>query len=354
MSVKGKSREMGGKRVTIEDVAKAMGVSRGTVSRAFNKRSDINAKTRERVIEVSKELGYLPNANARGLAKGRSEKIGVVCPNLSNPFFTEMVTNIEKAARAEGISAILAMTHDDVEVEKEVLLRMASGQVDGVIITPCESDESVSLLNWSGVHMPIVCLKALEGLQCDSVMFDDTRAAHMVLEHLAKLGHERIAFLAPSQPEWSVEQRKTAYYGTLRNLNLEYSLSIECLSSPLSGEDEFEGVFRELGRSGGEVPTAIFAYDDIIALHLIKRLLASGLRVPLDISVVGMDNIAIGELAVVPLTTVALDSPRLGEVSVKLLLERLAGDGQGEIRDIKLQPRFIERSSTASLVNRKA
>jgi DNA-binding LacI/PurR family transcriptional regulator len=182
-------------------------------------------------------------------------------------------------------------------------------------------------------------------------MFDDAAAARMVVEHLAELGHERIAFLAPSEPSWSVAQRETAYRENLRRLNLEYSVRLECLPSPRAGEDVFDSVFRELSKPSGESPSAVFAFDDIIALNLIRRLIDGGLRVPEDVSVVGMDDISIGELAVVPLTTVALDSPSLGDIAVELLMGRLEGKRSGDIRDVKLEPRFVKRSSTASVAS---
>ena len=341
------------KKVSIEDVARASGVSRGTVSRAFNKRSDINKETRKKVLEIARDLNYLPNSSARGLAKGCSECVGIVVPDLLNPFLAEMVTFIERSARKHSLSASLALTDGDLTIQEEVMIRMASGPVDGIIITPCESNDSIKLLNWINTRIPVVALKNIDGLECDTVICNDSLAAKLILEHLLKLGHKRIAFLCPEVPLCSVGQRLGAYKSTLNSLGVEYNKHFICDTEKSNKEncDLGKVVKTLLKMSPEERPTAIFAYDDIIALHLIVALQNAGISVPEDMSVAGFDNISMGELASIPLTTVAADSARLGEVAIEILQNKLKKNNKKEVSNITLIPELFVRDSTAKPKN---
>ena len=260
------------KKVSIEDIAKATGVSRGTVSRAFNQRSDIKKETREKVLEIARKLNYLPNSSARGLAKGCSECVGIVVPDLLNPFLSEMVTYIERSVRKHNLSASLALTDGEMPLQEDIMMRMAAGKVDGIIITPCENPESVKLVNWINTRVPVVALKQFEGMECDTVICNDNLASKLILEHLLDLGHQRIAFASPVSPGWSVGQRFDAYKHTLNSLGIKYNKHFVCNSGKTSTENcGFDEMVKALLKMPPEErPTAIFAYDDIIALHLIR------------------------------------------------------------------------------------
>ncbi|HCE42531.1 MAG TPA: hypothetical protein DET40_03165 [Lentisphaeria bacterium] len=338
-------------RISIDDIAKIAGVSRGTVSRAFNERSDINAKTREKVLRISKKLNYFPNPSARGLAKGRSECIGIVVPDLKNPFLPEMVSSIGKSAEKYGMSSLLSITDNNIMMQEKILVKMSSGQVDGLLITPCESPESIAMLNTMNSKLPIISLKHFERLQCSSVMFDDMLGAKLIIEHLAELGHKKIAFLSPTSPEWSIKQRLVACNDALQSFNIGYRKHYKLQNSG-SSHNLWEEI-KELVFSGAEKnpPTAIFAYDDIIALHALKAAESCGLKVPDDISIAGFDNISFSEMAGVPLTTVAVNSERLGETAIDLLMRILkSANRHEEIHHIMLKPELIVRKSTSSPV----
>ena len=338
------------KKISIEDIAIASGVSRGTVSRAFNQRSDIKKATREKVLEIARKLNYLPNSSARGLAKGCSECVGIVVPDLLNPFLSEMVTYIERSARKHNLSATLALTDGEMELQEGIMMRLAAGKVDGIIITPCENLESVKLINWINSRMPVVALKQFEGMECDTVICNDNMASKLILEHLLSLGHKRIAFASPEVPEWSVGQRLDSYKSTLKSLGVKYNKHFIC-DIGKAGQDHFglEKVVKNVKQTApADRPTAIFAFDDIIALHLIVALKLAGLSVPEDISVAGLDNISMGELASVPLTTAAASSARLGEVAVDILYNKLKNDSKKEVSNITLIPELFVRRSTAA------
>ena len=337
-----------GKKVTIEDIAEMTGFSRGTVSRAFNQCLDINKDTRRMILEAARKLNYLPNPSARGLAKGRSECIGIVVPNLKNPFLAEMVSNMETSARAHGLSAILGIFNHDIEAQENILMRMASGQVDGIIITPCESPESIKQLNWINSRIPVVSLKHFEGLDCDAVMSNDKMAVRLVIEHLLACGHKKIAIVSPLEPKWSVKERLEAYNNTLDNMDVDYRKHIVCENiESYENSIILRPVVDELIRlKKKDGVSAIIAYDDIIALQLIKKLQLRGLSIPNDFAVAGIDDISFAKLGAVALTSAGAETTRLCEVAIGILTDRILSKKHDELRNVTLMPKLYSREST--------
>lgn len=337
------------KRISIDDIAKIAGVSRGTVSRAFNERSDINRKTREKVLEIARKNNYFPNSSARGLAKGRTETIGIIVPEIKNPFLPEMITAIEKAAQKHGMSALLAITDGNILTQEKLLTKMASGQVDGILVTPCETAESIEMLNYINQKIPVVCLKNFDGLRCSSVSYDDRIGVRQLIEHLQKLGHQRIAYIYPAESSWTAKQRISAYNETLDSLSLTYRKLYE-----IPEDVPFQDIWKTIGKmvfSSGykNTPTALLAFDDIIAIHVMKAADACGKKVPQDISIAGFDNISFSMISSVPLTTVWVNRDRLGETAIDILMRRLKSEIKiEELHHITLIPEMIVRCSTAA------
>ena len=340
------------KKITIEDIAKATGVSRGTVSRAFNQRSDINKNTRRKILDAAQKLNYLPNQSARGLAKGKSECVGVVVPNLLNPFLAEMVTRLEVAVRAHGMSAILGIVDHDVELQESVLMRMASGQIDGLLITPCEGVESIKQINWINKRIPVVALKQFDGLDCDTVMCNDSMAIKLVVEHLLSLGHEKIVYISPRKPEWSVAQRLKAYHDSLDMLNINYKKHLHCnYNDHRDDNSELDKVIENLIKlKKRDMVTAVVAYDDIIAMQLIKQLHDRNMPVPEAFSIAGIDNIAFSQYGVVPLTSAACNTDKLCDAAIETLIYKLKNNDQDELRNVILKPKLYIRDSSRSLI----
>ncbi len=338
-------------RISIDDIARFSGVSRGTVSRAFNERSDISRKTRAKVLEIARKHNYFPNNSARGLAKGKTECIGIVVPDLRNPFMPEMITAIEKAAMKHGFSALLAISDGNTEMQSSILTRMASGQVDGIITTPCETSESLRMLNAINPKIPVVSLKNFDGLRCSSVVYNDRIGVQQMIEHLVSLGHSRIAFVSPppSEARWTVSARYSAYDEILESMNLKYRMNYE-LFPDTNPSEMWKHIGKSIFDSGNRnPPTALLAFDDIIAIHLLKAAEAYGKKVPSDISIAGFDNISFSAISSIPLTTVCVNRERLGETAMDLLMRRLKKDIKPEeLHHIVLLPELMIRSSTAT------
>ncbi len=334
--------------MNINDVARASGVSRGTVSRAFNERSDINAKTRERVLKIARQMGYVPNANARGLAKGRTDCVGVVVPDVVNVFLAEQVSAIERQLRAHGKTAILGLTHGQAADERNILGRMVSGQVDGIIMTPCEDEQGVHYINEINRRLPVVSLKDFPGLECATLMGDDRRGIHLVMEHLIELRHQRIAFACHSGQQWSAHERLAAYREAIaaKGLAAEVVITVPPVDEPDFEEELRAQVKRLLTEGGAESPTAIVAFDDMIAIYLVRALIGLGIRVPEDVSVTGFDNIRFAAMTEVPVTSVAAGSDDLGTHAVRLLLAAAARETAEPVHT-RLPMRLHVRRSTA-------
>ncbi|HOK03731.1 MAG TPA: LacI family DNA-binding transcriptional regulator [Victivallales bacterium] len=334
------------KKISINDVATALGISRGTVSRAFNdNRKDINPETRQRILEAAKRMGYYPDMSARRLVKGKTECIGIIVPDLRNPFLCEMVTEIEKYTISKGYSALLSLVDNNIENQEKILTRMKSGQVDGIIITPCEHRKTVQMLNKVASQKPLVSLKKIFGLKCDIVSFDDSLGVQMMTEYLISKGHKKIVYLCPEEPELTVQVRFTAYKMSMENASLESKVVNLCTEDRDSDQyiEMIEGIFNS-----PYSPTAIFAYDDMIAINLIKTLKNMGVKVPDDISIVGFDNISFGEMIDPPLTTVAIDGAALGKNAVETIFSKIENQqGFESIHELKLIPKLIERASVS-------
>lgn len=341
------------KKVSINDIAKLAEVSRGTVSRAFNDRSDINKKTREKVLSIAAELNYLPNQSARGLAKGTTESIGIIIPNFDNPFLTELVTEIERHARAENFSSLLSISHSDEKLQNKILLKMASGQVDGIVITPVEADKSVETINRISKVVPVVAMKNFEQLNCDTVMGDDILGVKIMTEHLISEGHQNVAFIVPAkQASWTVRARVQEFNRFIETGKLTNGKIMEIPSIEENYIEKLKNSLREIIKSK-DSPTAFFAYDDIIALRTIHILKSEGYQIPKDFSVAGFDNISFSEISETPLSSISGNLSEIAENAVELLMKRIECSRkkrkQAKKKTRLIKPTlFIRQSSSSS------
>lgn len=335
------------KTVSIHDIARRTGVSRGTVSRAFNERADINPQTKAHILAVAQELNYRPNATARRLVRGRTDCIGLLVPDLSNPFLAELVTALEKQVRHQGLTAILALTHDQADLQDDALARMAAGLVDGLIVIPSETAHSVAALNQLNSRFPLVVTKELDGLLCDTVMGDDALAIRQLVDHLAALGHKRIAWVAPVAPEWSVHERLRVFEDARRACRLKPVPGIWLRAGTGQSVNEIKtALAARFAATAAPPPTALVAYDDIIALHLVRTLRDMGVQIPGQLSVTGFDNITFAAMGEVPLTTVAFDVDEQARLALELLLQRLADRHEAPPTHRRISPTLCVRQST--------
>ncbi len=324
--------------VTIHEVAKGADVSVSTVSRAFTMPDMVNAATRRKVLQVAEELGYQPNRAARGLVTGKTGNIGVVVPDVANPFFSAMLKGCTARAREVRHVVFLADAAEDPRVEAEVVGAMAK-QVDGVVL--CSPRMQPAQLERLVGTTPLVLINRDEaGLP--AVLMDSADGARQALEHLAALGHRRVAHLGGPPASWAGAQRLQGVRAAAPACDVE---TVELGPFPPTFQGGVQAADLALARG----VTAVLAFNDLMGVGVLNRLAARGVAVPADISVVGFDDIEMSAMTTVPLTTVRMPVEAAGRAAIDLLLDGLDGpDGpDGTPTHRWLGTQLIVRSTTA-------
>jgi len=331
---------------TLRDVARVAGVHPGTVSRALNPqtRGLVNERTARRVLAAAEELGYRPNPIARGLRTNRSNTIGVLVPDLMNPLFAAVVRGIEDGLREAGYTPLIANTDNDAERERVAYEAMSARQVDGFIAATARRDHW--LLADRGESGPKLVLvnRRVDSDAIPAVTGDDHEGVRLAVQHLAELGHRRIAHLAGSQTLYTGWSRHQGFCDGMRASGLEVDEGLIVFSDAFTE--------REGARCCGQLLerrrdfTAIVAGNDLLALGCYDALEARGLRCPEDVSVVGYNDMPFVDRFRPPLTTVRVPHYELGATAAELMLEQLRERG-ARPRQLLLAPKLVVRSSTA-------
>jgi DNA-binding LacI/PurR family transcriptional regulator len=331
--------------VTIKEIAAASGVSIATVTRALQGHPRVRPETRARVQEAAEALGYRPNDAARTLATGASNAIGLLLPSIGDRYWGEVVAGIESGADRAGFSVLLATSHGDTARSRRMLDVLLAKRVDGFLVASRREVEEA--LEQAPLPVPVVRIGPdgeldaadlatacelppselaswLERRGLDTppegvTAFDDVDAATIAVEHLAGLGHQRIAFVGASTRR-SAALRVVGFRESAQRVGAE---SADVVASPDSLE-ESDRVSREL-LAGRSRPTAVVAYDDMVAIGVIRAAHALGLRVPEQVSVVGIDDIDVAAFIEPPLTTVRQPKHELGRRAADALLTVLHG-----------------------------
>jgi len=329
-------------RVTMADVAREAGVSAMTVSRVVNEKGEVGPATRQRVLEIVERLGYRPSAIARGLATQRTGSLGLVMPDVANPFFSDVARGAEHVAYAEGYNIFLCNTDEDPQRELSVLQSLEEKQVDGVVL--CSSRLDDGELEAALAHHPAGVL-VNRRLEMDgvvgSVLIDDEAGGRMATQHLVQAGHRAVGFLAGPPASHSGQQRAKGYRAALTAAALPHNLDWMRHCSPVvQGGRE---IARRLLTAYPEL-TALFCYNDLVAVGALQACADLGRQVPDDIAIVGFDDIPLAALVIPPLTTCRVPRYELGAQAMRLLLDQVGGC-PGECEEVMLQPELIVRAS---------
>ena len=310
------------KNVTIKDIAKAAGVTHPTVSRALNNHPAIAEKTRERILKIAQEMGYVPNAAARGLKTKRTRALGAILHQIDDPFWSEVLDGVDSVLVAEGYSLFIAATHNEKQREKDVVQAMVERGVDGVLLlSPNFREEQCRFLN--SYDLPMVMVNN-EGVgECRYfISNDDEYGARLVTRHLIELGHTRLAYLG-KQHSASNRNRLAGFRTEMHAAGLHVDKKYIYHSAdgnPIGGKEGADYLL-----SLGELPTGIVCYNDFMAVGVYNAAQEKGLRIPLDVSVTGFDNILIAAYLYPPLTTFHQNKYELGQGAARMMLEVLAG-----------------------------
>lgn len=298
---------------TIRDVASVAGVSPSTASRALTSSPAVSAETRARVQRAAERLGYRANRAARGLITGRTHNLGIVVPDLGNPVFPGIVKGIQARARESDYDVFLADSDEDPPAEAK-LVRALARQVDGIVL--CSPRMPAQLLAEILAEVTVVLVNR-QIADTPSVTFDDADGVRQAVAHLHALGHRRIAWAGGPPDSYSHHQRLRGLRAVAERFGLDLVEVGEFAPRFASGL-----AAADLALAAGA--TAVLAYNDVMALGILRRLADRGVGVPERLSVVGVDDIPFAAMAHPPLTTVAVPGERAGRAAVDLLLDLLA------------------------------
>lgn len=338
------------KNTTIHDIARALKITSGTVSRALNDHSRISIATRRLVKEKSIELNYQRNKIASSLRSGKSNTIGVMIPSAEMNFFGSVVHGIELEAASKGYNILLYQTEEKTLLEKKAIDTFLGARVDGILASIAKETTDYTHfkeLNKHSKKIPLVLFdRTFADFKVPAVVIDDYKGAYLATEHLIHNGYTKIAHVSGPQQLLNFHTRLLGYQGALRANNIPFDnklvyagdLSIQC---GLSAVDYFFSLNNQ--------PNAVFAADDFTALGLIKGLKERNVSIPSDFGIIGFANEIFGEHISPSLSTVDQQTVEMGKKSVSLLIEMIEDNYKKTIKkyeNIILNPTMIKRAST--------
>ncbi|MGO4540045.1 LacI family DNA-binding transcriptional regulator [Paenibacillus sp. 2TAB19] len=340
------------RQVTIYDIAKEAKVSISTVSRVLNDTAPVRGSTRAKIEELIQKYNFQPNAMARGLLKNETGIIGVIVPDLTNPFFPEVFAGAEEEAMRSGLTFLLSNTIGDYVKESEYLSIMREKRVDGIIfmggrinLKHCEEHLVQELVQCASIIPTVLVNGGLRGTDLTRVATDEAAGTVLAVQHLIELGHTQIGFIGGESHMTTTSNKLRAFRKTMKEANLDIreewllpdSFSID------SGKRQMHNLLAMKER-----PTAVFCVNDYTAIGAIKAAAEAGLTIPDDMSIVGFDDIPLAHHFIPELTTVSQQAHELGMTSVKVLKAMM--NKEKVKKHTSLEPKLIVRQSTRALM----
>jgi LacI family transcriptional regulator len=335
----------GRSRLTIREVADLAGVSTATVSRVINGRAEVSERARKAVMRVVREHGYSTNRTARGLSGGRTGLVGVTLPVVHHSYFSVILDGAGEALYEHDMRMVLCPTHHEHEREVTLLERLMQGTTDGaVLILPEESGDELSALHEHGYHFVIVDPHKPLDERVPTVSAAHTSGASEAVEHLLSLGHRRIAAITGPRGWIATDERLRGYRAALAAVGVMPDPRLE-VESDFSDRGGLEATERLLDLD--EPPTAVFAFNDMMAIGAMQAARRHGIRIPEDLSIVGFDDTFEASIVTPTLTTVRQPLAEMGRMAVALLV-RLLQNQRIEAVHVELATKLVIRESSAA------
>lgn len=326
---------------TIYEIARMVGVSTATVSRALSSRGYVRKDLKERILQVAREMDYMPNSFARGLVTKQSHILGLIMPDICNPFFPAVARGVEDVASENGYNVVLCNTDGSRAKENDYISVLRSQQTDGVIFTTSQvSSRHVKALIEAGI--PVVLADRRLDIECDIVVVDNVEGAYQMTRHLLEMGHTRIGIITGPMGVATSAERIEGHRRALVEAGVE-----------ICDDLVMEGDYRQ--PSGHEraleflrmpsPPTAVFACNDLMAVGALSAIEEAGLMVPNDVAVVGFDDIAIASAVKPRLSTMAQPMYEIGVIASRMLIGRIKSPTK-PYQTVVLQPQLVIRESS--------
>jgi LacI family transcriptional regulator len=333
-----------GATVRIRDVAAAAGVSVGTVSNVLNRPETVAPSTRNRVLAAITELGFVRNESARQLRGGAARAIGLIVPDIGNPFFTDVARGVEAVASEAGQVVVLCNSDETPHRERRNIDLLGEQRVHGVLITPVDkADDPVLRLREHGLSVVLVDHPTTDPELC-SVSVDDRAGGELAVTHLLAEGASSIVYVGGPSGVHQIAERRRGALDALRNAGRDPEM-LETLELPgLNVASGMRAGERLVARS--TLPDAVFCANDLVALGLLQSVVRAGLNVPGDLAIVGYDDIDFAAAAAVPLTSVRQPREQLGRTAAELVMSESSSPGRHEHRHVVFTPELVVRDSS--------
>ncbi len=334
------------KNASMKDIAELVGVSVNTVSQALSNKPGVNKRTRDLIVEAAGKLGYeYENGSSMDSRSSSTGTIGLVITDNANPFFAHVVSGVQNTLWQNKYSLILCNTNEDYAREKGAIETMLEKEVDGIILTPAQSQDQ-DITNLQAARIPFVLMgRHFSNIDIPNVVADDRQGAYKAVDHLIRLGHTRILYLNAPGYISSAMERLDGYREAFTNNGIEFDPSLVrvCEPSMEAAYNEIKSILLEKVKF-----TAIFTFSDLMMLGVIKMFQEVGIRVPDDCSLVGFDDIDFVSLLTPALTTVFNDKYKLGASSASMLLSIIRGEKLVQ-QTLVIPTNLIIRGSTKKL-----
>lgn len=330
---------------TLKQLADHIGVSISTVSRVLNGVADryrISKKTQETILSAAKALQFEPNALARSLRTNRTQTIGLIIPDISNPFFANIASNVEKEARKLNYTIILCDSEEETGLEKETLNLLRNRKVDGLIVCPVGTDPAYLVhLRDSGVSLVIID-RYFPGTQLPYVASDNYQGAYEATNHLIEAGHSQIACIRGIPGTTPSDKREEGFRSALGEAGIQVDESL-IVGDNFGEENGYLETKLLLNRPVR--PTAILGISNLISIGAIRAISEEGLSVPEDVSIISFEEQPYSAYLATPMTTVAQQHQEMGRLAVKMLVSQMSGNGEDEAEGVLLPTKLIIRKS---------
>ncbi len=330
--------------VTIKDIAAEAGVSAITVSRALNDKPDIKAETKQRILQIARRRGYVPNELAKSLVTRRTNVIAILMPGVSDLLTAEKLDAIHAVCFSAGYTTLFCNTQNSAEAELEFLRQIRSKRVDGLLMFPLQKGEAY-ITELQKLTVPFIFLNRFSSaLDCDYVKNDNVHGSYIAMQHLLQQGYRSIVYLCARPQTTTGRERITGSRKAVRDFGLtEATLTITHVDD--SVEHCYQLTLQAIQNK--TLPRAFAVWNDTLALGVRKALLENGITIPRDVAVIGYDDLVFSEYLFPPLTTVKQQNYELGEIAAKILIDKIEKKAVPlEKRQIELKPQLVLRQST--------
>jgi LacI family transcriptional regulator len=340
------------KRITIVDVAKQAGVSKGTVSAVINAKNTVKPGTRDHILRVMKELNFRPKGVARNLRNGTQDKsIGIIIKDLNYPFYTSIAIGVKEYANSKGYSVIVTSSENDHECEKRFSHLFSTKDIKGTIIAPIVEGtaEIEHLFKLKMINYPFVLLEDVKGIQANVVAIDNLKAIKKAVKYLIDNGHKKIVHFAGPPNSSHTQERIEGFRHAFSERTLAFNKDM-VVSIGSNDEDSFARTIEYFKcKNREDYPTAIVCFNDQQALAVITALKELNISVPDDISIIGNDDISYAKIYPVPLTTIRAPKHEIGRKAAEILIRNIESTTLLPVERVVLETEFIIRESTKVL-----